>query len=119
MPRLTALAAPVDCLGLLQWLVLPGATAALECRLIFHHMRGLYSLKRSAVSYWERRRIIYNAALVLPALLGYGVTDTLNWVGDPHETHYSYIVTLFLVSAVGANICYSFVYVLEFVFWQR
>lgn len=79
-------------------------------------MRDFQAFRHSAVRYWERRRIIYNAALVIPALLGYGITDTLNWVGDQHETHYSYIIPLFLVSAIGANICYSFAYALEFVF---
>ena len=83
--------------------------------------------RRSTVRYWERRRVIYNAALILPAIVGYGLADTLNWVGDPHRTHYGYIIPLFLVSAVGANICYSFCYALEFIFggddptsrWQR
>ena len=79
-------------------------------------MRDFHAFRRSAVRYWERRRIIYNAALVLPALVGYGLTDTLNWVGDPHRTHYGYIIPLFLVSAVGANVCYSFSYALEFLF---
>jgi hypothetical protein len=79
-------------------------------------MRDFHAFRKSAVRYWERRRIIYNAALVLPALVGYGLTDALNWVGDPHRTHYGYIIPLFLVSAVGANICYSFSYALEFIF---
>jgi hypothetical protein len=79
-------------------------------------MRDFQAFRRSTVRYWERRRIIYNGALVLPALLGYGYTDTLNWVGDPHRIHYGYMIPLFLVSAVGANICYSFSYALEFVF---
>ena len=32
------------------------------------------------------------------------------------ETSYSYIVPLFVLSAIGANICYSFAYALEFLF---
>ncbi len=79
-------------------------------------MRDFHAFRRSAVRYWERRRIIYNAALTLPALVGYKLTDTLNWVGDPHETHYANVIPLFLVSAVGANVCYSFAYAQEFVF---
>jgi hypothetical protein len=90
-------------------------------------MRDFHAFRKSAVRYWERRRIIFNAALVLPALLGYGLADTLNWVGDPHQTHYTFIIPMFLVSALGANICYSFSYALEFLFgsdnpisrWQR
>lgn len=79
-------------------------------------MQEFRAFRRSAVRYWERRRIIYNFALVLPAFAGFGLADTLNWVGDPHTIHYGYILTLFLISAVGANICYSFSYALEFVF---
>jgi hypothetical protein len=79
-------------------------------------MRDFNAFRHLAVRYWERRRIIYNLALVLPAWFGYGLTDTFNWVGDPHKTHYSYIIPWFLASAVGANICYSFAYALEFLF---
>jgi hypothetical protein len=28
-------------------------------------------IKRAAIKYWETRRIVYNACLVLPALLGF------------------------------------------------
>ena len=62
------------------------------------------------------RRIVYNLALVPPALIGFAFTETVNWVGDPHELHHFFIVTLFVFSAVGANICYSFAYALEFIF---
>src|SRR5262245_37642257 len=79
-------------------------------------MRNLQTFRRSTVRYWERRRIIYNVALVLPALIGYGFADTLNWVGDEHTIHYAYVIPLFLVSAVGANVCYSLAYAAEFVF---
>jgi hypothetical protein len=74
------------------------------------------TLKKAAIKYWEGRRIVYNLALVLPALVGYAFTDTMNWVGDPHPTHYSFILPWFALSAVGANICYSFSYALEFFF---
>jgi uncharacterized membrane protein YedE/YeeE len=67
-----------------------------------------------AVRYWERRRIIYNLALAPPAFLSYGITDNFNYVGDSHPFHYAYLILLFGLSALGANICYSFAYVLEF-----
>jgi hypothetical protein len=90
-------------------------------------MRDFQAFRKSAVRYWERRRIIYNVALVIPAFIGYALTDTLNWVGDPHRTHYEFVIPVLLLSAVGANICYSFSYALEFFFgsddpisrWQR
>lgn len=77
-------------------------------------MRDFDAFKRATVKYWERRRIIYNLALAPPAFLGYAFTDALNWVGDPHDTHFSFIVPLFAFSAIGANVCYSFCYTLEF-----
>ena len=77
-------------------------------------MRDYHAFRHTAIRYWERRRIIYNLVLVPPAIFGFGFTDTLNWVGDPHETHYSFILPLFALSAVGANICYTFAYALEF-----
>src|SRR5947207_7512246 len=78
-------------------------------------MLDYHAFRHTAIGYWERRRVIYNLALLLPAWFGYGFTDTLNWVGDPHETHYSYILPWFALSAIGANICYSFAYALEFI----
>ena len=79
-------------------------------------MRDYHAFRHTAIRYWERRRIIYNLALLLPAWFGYGFTDNLNWVGDPHETHYTYILPWFALSAVGANICYTFAYAAEFLF---
>jgi hypothetical protein len=81
-----------------------------------HVMRDFHAFRRSAVRYWERRRIIYNAALVLPALFGYMVTAGLAYVGDPHPTLYRFLLFWFSLSAIGANVCYSFAYALEFLF---
>jgi hypothetical protein len=66
------------------------------------------------VRYWERRRIFYNLALVPAAFVGYAVADTLNYVGDAHVTDYHYVLMWLILSAVGANVCYSFAYALEF-----
>jgi len=79
-------------------------------------MRDCHAFKKTAIRYWERRRIIYNLALVLPALLGYAIADTFNWVGDAHETRYEFVLFWLGLSAFGANICYSFAYALEFFF---
>jgi hypothetical protein len=79
-------------------------------------MRDSKAFRRTAVRYWERRRIVYNLALVLPACVGFAFTDTINWAGDPHEIHYHYILSWFGLSALGANVCYSFAYALEFLF---
>ena len=52
-------------------------------------MRDYSVFKQTAIRYWERRRIIYNLVLLLPAWFAYSFTDNLNWAGDPHKTHYS------------------------------
>jgi len=90
-------------------------------------MRDYRTFRVCGLRYWERRRIVYNLALVLPSLFGYMVTAGVIYVGDPHETHYSYVLSLFTLSALGANVCYSFAYAMEFLFgtddpasrWQR
>jgi hypothetical protein len=79
-------------------------------------MQDFGTFRRSALRYWERRRIVYNLALVPPALFSWALTDTLNYAGDPHKIHYLHLLLLFGVSAFAANICYSLAYSLEFVF---
>jgi hypothetical protein len=79
-------------------------------------MRDYQVFRHTAIRYWERRRIFYNLAILLPAGFGFAFTDTINWVGDPHKIHYSFILPWFAMSAIGANICYSFAYALEFLF---
>jgi hypothetical protein len=74
------------------------------------------SPRKKAIRYWERRRIFYNLALVPPAVVGYALADTLNWAGDPHTAHYGFALFWFALSALGANVCYSFAYALEFFF---
>ena len=79
-------------------------------------MQDFRAFKYSAVRYWERRRLIYNAALASPALLGYMLTAAIAYAGDPHPTLYRFMLVWFSLSAIGANICYSFAYALEFLF---
>jgi hypothetical protein len=79
-------------------------------------MSDFPTYKRTAVRYWERRRVIYNLALVPPAFFGYMLTAALAYVGDPHPTLYRLLLFWFFLSAVGANVCYSFAYGLEFLF---
>ena len=79
-------------------------------------MRDYNAFKSSAVRYWERRRIVYNIALVPPAALAYLLTAGIMYVGDPHTSYLFLVSLLFLLSALGANVCYSFAYALEFLF---
>lgn len=79
-------------------------------------MKDFKAFRRSAIRYWEWRRIVYNLALVPPAFAGFAVTDVLNHAGDAVSTNYEVIFTYLALSAIGANICYSFAYALEFIF---
>jgi len=79
-----------------------------------HDFRGY---QRSAIRYWERRRIVFNLALIPPAALSYiftaGIEAGLG--GVPVLTDLQVLIS-FIGAAIGANVCYSFAYVLEFWF---
>src|SRR6266571_1446114 len=70
--------------------------------------------KRTAIRYWERRRVVYNIALVPPSILAYLVQGGILHAHGTRENHLWYVLILFSLSALAANLCYSFVYVLEF-----
>ena len=75
------------------------------------------SFRASAIWYWEKRRIFYNLALLLPSLVGY-----ISWselpaaVNDLRHLATFQVIGLFALSAVAANVCYTFVYALEVLF---
>lgn len=79
-------------------------------------MREFIAYRRAAIRHWERRRFIYNLALILPSSFSYLFAAGLMSVGDPSVSHPYFALSLFAVAAIGANLCYSFVYVLEFLF---
>lgn len=77
--------------------------------------RDLKAFKRSAILYWERRRIIYNILIGVPSVFVYfGGTDIAAGIGDRARLDFILVLLLFLLSAVVANICYTFAYALEF-----
>ena len=80
-------------------------------------MNDYHAFRASAIRYWERRRIIYNLALVPPAFFAFMLGTAISYAGDnPYNLHPYYRFTLFGLCAFGANICYSFAYALEFLF---
>lgn len=52
----------------------------------------------------------------MPALLGYAPSEVSAAVGDQQRIATSGVILMFIVSALGANICYTFAYALEFIF---
>lgn len=79
-------------------------------------MHDYHTFRKSAIRYWERRRIIYNLALVPPSAFSYMLLAGVSRAGDDYGWHPYYMVFLFASSAFAANICYSFAYALEFLF---
>jgi hypothetical protein len=79
-------------------------------------MRDYSAFRHTAIRYWERRRIIYNVLLIPPSVLVYILVAGVSRAGDSYNWHPYLVLLLFLVSALGANICYTFAYALEFLF---
>lgn len=80
-------------------------------------MTDFIAYRRTAVRYWEWRRIPYNLLLIPPALLGYILSASVSaGVGDRRGLGFIGVLTLFLASAIGINLCYSVAYAAEFFF---
>jgi hypothetical protein len=78
-------------------------------------VRDFGAFRKSAIRYWERRRLLYNLVLVPPSFFVYTVSITLFAAGDV-EPHLAYAFGMFGFAALCANICYSFAYAMEFFF---
>jgi hypothetical protein len=88
------------------------------------HAETFRTFRGFMIRYWEKRRLAYNAALFLPALFGHtlmaGISEGL---GEPSRYSAAPVLLMFILAAIGANVCYSLVYALEFLVagsrWQR
>ena len=78
-------------------------------------MHNFHAFRSSAVRYWERRRALYNLALVPPTILGYIAADP-GIVPDYPHMGMGGIIWCLVLGMFGANICYSFAYAMEFLF---
>jgi len=80
-------------------------------------VRDFKAYRASAVRYWERRRFVFNAALVPPAVLGYlPLASVSAAVGDVRHLDGFDLIAVFASAAIAANICYTFAYAAEFLF---
>jgi hypothetical protein len=79
-------------------------------------MRDYPAFQHAAIRYWEYHRIWYNLVLVPLSFFSYMFTASVTYAGENHETHYGYVLSQFALCAVGANICYSTAYAMEFLF---
>lgn len=79
-------------------------------------MRDFNSFRKTAISYWERRRVVYNVALILPSVFAYKLVAGVARAGDSLWWHPEEVFRQFVFCALVANFCYSFAYGLEFLF---
>jgi hypothetical protein len=71
--------------------------------------------RRETVSYWEKRRILFNVLIVLTAGFLYLLRTSVSaGAGDTRYLTELQIAGMFLITLITANLCYSFVYALEF-----
>lgn len=76
------------------------------------------SAKQQAIRYWERRRWVFLALLIPPTVFYYLATCELPAaIGDRRAMSKSEILIGFFCAFIGANICYSFAYAVEFFFF--
>jgi len=76
----------------------------------------LDDFRKSTVSYWEKRRLIYNLLLLPSALLGWNLSADFTYSIDdriPASTGDPFVIRSVLYLLLLANVCYSMVYVLE------
>ena len=80
-------------------------------------MRDYHAFRKGAIRDWEQHRILSNLWLAFPAFFGYFLTAGVSaGVGDQRHLSTRAVIVLFFLSVVGANVCYSFGYVPEFLF---
>lgn len=75
--------------------------------------------KRKAIAYWEKRRIVYNSLLISTSLLAWQISKEFTYHIDdqtPARLTDPAVMLAIVVLCISMNICYSFVYVLEFFF---
>jgi hypothetical protein len=79
-------------------------------------------LRAEALRYWEKRRIIYNLLLIPPAWFGWGISRSFTYHIDDRQpaglTDPKVLASL-VTLCIAANLCYSAVYVLEFLFMSE
>ncbi|MFT5468630.1 MAG: hypothetical protein ACI8UO_003741 [Verrucomicrobiales bacterium] len=82
----------------------------------------LAQYRREAPSYWEKRRVIFNLLLIPAGWLGYSISASFTYNIDDREPA-SFSDPQFLIAVimmgVMANVCYSMVYMIEFIFMSE
>ncbi len=75
------------------------------------------SYRNTAFKYWETRRIIWNVILCVVSIPSYLFCAGLAvGIGDRPEFDLTWVIIHFMAAAVGANVCYTLAYAVEFYF---
>lgn len=69
------------------------------------------------VVYWEKRRVVFNLVVIAATTTIYQLRVAVSaGVGDTRYLSDLQVGALFIVAWLGANLCFSFVYAMEFLF---
>lgn len=72
--------------------------------------------RKKAIEYWERCRWIYVGLLIPPTLLGLWIGRSASGIGEFDAARLLAQAIMLGVAVVAANVMYSLVYVIEFLF---
>ncbi len=83
-------------------------------------MSDFETIRAEAVRYWERKRLWYNAALVVPTLLGLALGGLANALDDlPSQVGLGGMLVALLLLIVAANLVFCLAYAFEFLWGSR
>ena len=75
--------------------------------------------RTDAIRYWERKRLWYNAALVVPTLLGLALGGLANALDDSSQVGLGGMLFALLILIVAANLVFCLAYAFEFLWDGR
>lgn len=75
--------------------------------------------RTDAIRYWERKRLWYNAALVVPTLLGLALGGLANALDDSSQVGLGGMLFALLILIVAANLVFCLAYAFEFLWGGR
>lgn len=76
----------------------------------------MLNYRHEAIRFWEKRRVVYNLVLIIPTLVVFfGYRAFVRELGLL-QMRFPVVAEYLSFCAIGANICYSFAYAVEFFF---
>lgn len=75
--------------------------------------------RTDAIRYWERKRLWYNAALVVPTLMGFSLSGLANATMRMSRVGLGEILFALMLMIVAANVVFCLAYAFEFLCASR